>query len=205
MYNRSVPVQPLADVPPTAPSVLGPYRDRDYQALPDEPRCELLYGELVVTPAPLPRHQVVAAELWRRLEDHARTHQGLALMSPIDVALFDHSVVQPDIVYVTHERLSIVRRRVDGAPDLLVEVLSPGSVRRDRLWKLKLYAEAGIREYWLVDPAAQAIEFLVLAGHRYRVELPAGETYGSPAIPDLTLDLAAFWREIDDRLAGTGA
>lgn len=190
-------VQMLEEVPVLPGPELGPYRDTDYQALPGEPRCELIYGELVVTPAPLVWHQVVVAQLLRLLQDHARQLGGLALPSPVDVRLFDHSVVQPDVVYVSPERLSIARRRFEGAPDLAVEVISPGSARRDRVWKLKLYVEAGVREYWLVDPEAQAFEFLVLGEGRFEVRLPEGALYRSPAIAGLEIDLAAFWGELD--------
>ncbi len=205
MYNPVMPVQMREDVPLVPPVRLGPYRDRDYQDLPDEPRCELLYGELVVTPAPSLVHQVVAAHLVRLLDDHARAHGGLAVISPVDVALFDHSVVQPDVVYVSPERLTIAARRFEGTPDLVVEVVSAGSARRDRLWKLKLYAEAGVREYWIVDSETRVFQFLVLHGERYEVQVPGEEGYRSRAIPNLELDVAAFWAEIDQRLAGTRA
>ncbi len=205
MYNRPMPVQLLADVPLLPPARLGPYRSRDYEALADEPRCELLYGELVVTPAPAVRHQAVVSELGRRLHAFARARGGLALMSPVDVALFDHSVVQPDVVYISANRLSIARRRFEGVPDLLIEVLSPDSARRDRLWKLRLYAEAGVREYWIVDPEAKTLEFLILEDGHFRVQAPAESTYRSPAISGLELDLGDFWAEIDQTLAGTQA
>jgi Uma2 family endonuclease len=203
MYNRSVPVQMLQEVPLHPPVHLGPYRDRDYQSLPEEPRCELLYGDLVMTPAPSLRHQAVVLHLSRLLDDHARVHGGLALAAPVDVALFDHSVVQPDVVYVSPRRLGIAAHRFEGAPDLVVEVVSPDGARRDRLWKLKLYAEAGVREYWIVDPEACAFELLVLRGGSYEVQMPGGEPYRSPAVAGLELDAARFWASIDERLAGT--
>lgn len=200
-YNRAMAVQMLEEVPVLPGARLGPYRDVDYQALPAEPRCELIYGELVVTPAPSVRHQLVAQRLLRLLEDHAAAHGGLAVISPVDVRLAEHSIVQPDVVYVAPERLGIARRRFEGAPDLAVEVVSPGSARRDRVWKLKLYAEAGVREYWIVDPEAKAIEFLVRRGGSFEVWLPEGSLYRSPAIAQLVLDLAAFWSELDRVLA----
>ncbi len=194
-------VQMLEEVPVLPGPRLGPYRDADYQALPEEPRCELIYGELVVTPAPAVRHQVVVGRLLRLLQDFAAQRGGLAVVAPVDVRLFDHSVVQPDVVYVSSERLAVVRRRFEGTPDLAVEVVSPGSARRDRVWKLKLYAEAGVREYWIVDPEAQAIEFLVLRGGHFEVRLPDGASYRSPAIPGLDIDLRSFWDDLDRILA----
>jgi Uma2 family endonuclease len=196
----------LQEVPLLPPVELGPYRDRDYQRLPEEePRCELLYGDLLVTPAPSLRHQAVVFHLGRLLDDHAGAQGGLALISPVDVALFDHSVVQPDVVYVSPGRLTMAARRFEGAPDLVAEVVSPGGARRDRMWKLKLYAEAGVREYWIVDPEARTFELLVLRGERYEVQTPDAEPYRSPAIAGLELDAARFWATIDERLAGTRA
>ena len=190
-------VQMLEEVPMLPGRELGPYRDSDYQALPEEPRCELIYGELIVAPAPSLWHQLVVQRLVRLLEDHAQSHGGLAVLAPVDVRLFDHSVVQPDVVYLSRERLAIARRRFEGAPDLAVEVVSPGSARRDRVWKLKLYAEAGVREYWIVDPEAKAIEFLVLREGRFEVRLPEGRSYNSPAIAGLEVDLRSFWDELE--------
>ena len=71
----------------------------------------------------------------------------------MDVRLADHSVVQPDLIYVSRERSSVLHERIRGAPDLVVEILSPSTARRDLGEKLRLYAESDIREYWIVDPA----------------------------------------------------
>lgn len=177
----------------------GPYRLRDYEQLPDEPRCELILGRYVVSPAPLVRHQIVVALAWQYLERFARESQGLAVLAPVDVVLADHSVVQPDVLYVARERRGIVKDRVEGAPDLVVEVLSPGSAWRDRGEKLKLYAEGRVREYWIVDPAEKQIEFLINDEGRFVVVLAADNAYRSSAIQGLTLDLAAFWAEVDAR------
>jgi len=185
---------------PLAPrSALGPYRMRDYERLPDEPRCELIFGRYVVSPAPLVRHQIVVALVWQHLERFARESQGLAVLAPVDVVIADHSAVQPDVLYVARERRNIVTDRVEGPPDLVVEVLSPGSAWRDRGEKLKLYAEGRVREYWIVDPAEKQIEFLINDDGRFVVVLAADNAYRSPAIEGLSLDLAAFWADVDAR------
>jgi Uma2 family endonuclease len=132
----------------------------------------------------------------RILADCADRHGDQALVSPIDVVLADHSVVQPDVIYVRAARSSIIRDRVEGAPDLVVEVLSPGTARRDLGEKLRLYAEAGVAEYWIVDPGLQSFEFLVRSGDSFHLRLPDGPVYRSATIPDLELDLEAFWRSI---------
>ncbi|HVT61302.1 MAG TPA: Uma2 family endonuclease [Thermoanaerobaculia bacterium] len=189
-----------AETPLSPSSELGPYRTADYFALPDEPRCELLYGRIYVSPSPGVPHQVVAAVLFRLLDDIAGQSGGWAGIAPLDIVLADHSVVQPDVVYLTREHRSAVKKRIAGIPDLLVEVLSPGSIRRDRTEKLRLYAESGIREYWLVDPPAQQIEFLVNRSGRFEVALPLDGIYRSPVLSEITLDLAELWRQVGRRL-----
>ncbi|HEX9801065.1 MAG TPA: Uma2 family endonuclease [Thermoanaerobaculia bacterium] len=196
MYNPVMAVHYETETPPAPRSMLGPYRDADYVALPDEPRCELLYGSLFVTPAPSLRHQDVVFRLARLLVDHADRVGDKAFVSPVDVALADHSVVQPDVVYVKAEHGEILRRRVEGTPDLVVEVLSPGTARRDLGEKLRLYAESGIAEYWLVDPEGRTFEFLVLRDGAYTVLLPADGLYRSPAVASLEVDPEAFWRSV---------
>jgi Uma2 family endonuclease len=199
MYNRKMPVVYETETPLAPRSGLGPYREADYLGLPDEPRCELLYGRLLVTPSPTARHQHIVVRIVRILADCADRHGDQALVSPIDVVLADHSVVQPDVIYVRAARSSIVRDRIEGAPDLVVEVLSPGTARRDLGEKLRLYAEAGVGEYWIVDPGLQTFEFLVCAGDGFRVILPDGPTFRSATIPGLELDLEAFWRSTATR------
>jgi Uma2 family endonuclease len=191
----------LLKEPPLSPySDLGPYRRQDYEALPDEPRCELIFGRFYVSPSPLVLHQFVVLLLSRLLDQIANANGGLALPAPLDVHLADHSVVQPDILYISAAKLGIAQRWVEGAPDLLVEVLSPGTVRRDRGEKLALYAESGIREYWIVDPVERQIEFLVNEDGRFVVVLSEGEEYRSRVLPEIHLNLPVFWREVEERL-----
>ena len=192
-------VELLTEAPLAPPAGLGPYRREDYDALPDQPRCELLYGRLYVTPSPTRRHQLVALFLWRHLESIAEAAGGFAYSAPLDTVLADHSVVQPDVIYISATRLDVLGKRIEGAPDLVIEVLSPGSARHDRGGKLRLYAEAGIREYWIVDPETRHIEFLVNEAGRFVVSLPAAGVYRSPQVPEIHLDVAEFWREVERR------
>jgi Uma2 family endonuclease len=184
------------------PSGLGPYRRRDYDELADEPRCELLFGTLYVTPAPTLWHQVVAQHLWRHLEQIAESSGGHAFLAPVDVVLADHSVVQPDVVYVSARKVEVMhgRQRIEGPPDLLVEVVSPRTALRDRGEKLNLYAQAGIREYWIVDPEMRRIDFLVNEAGRFVAALPVEGRYRSRSVPEVHLDLAELWRRIEVRL-----
>jgi Uma2 family endonuclease len=179
-----------------APGELGPYREADYLELPDQPRCELLYGRLPVTPAPSLRHQDVVGSVYRLLFELATKTGGRAFVAPVDVVLAEHSIVQPDVVYVAPGRSEILGRRVEGAPDLVVEVLSAATARRDAGDKIRLYAEFGIAEYWIVDPELETFEFLEKGPNGFRVRVPEAGIYHSAAIPGLELDLEAFWRAL---------
>ena len=197
MYTRPVAVVYETEAPHSARTDLGPYREADYLALPDQPRCELLYGRLPVTPALSLRHQdVVVGLVYELLAPFARRVGGRAFVSPVDVVLAEHSIVQPDVVYVSKERAGILGQRVEGAPDLVVEILSPATARRDLGEKLRLYAEFGIAEYWIVDPILETFEFLENTPAGFRVRLPEGAVYRSAAIQGLELDIEAFWRAL---------
>jgi Uma2 family endonuclease len=190
----------LTDTPLAPPAGLGPYRQRDYEALPDEPRCELLFGRLYVMPGPTLQHQATLQAMWLHLNRIAQDSGGRAYFAPLDVALADHSVVQPDAIYVSPERFGVLRLRIEGAPDLLVEILSPGTARRDRGEKLMLYAQTGIREYWIVDHEVRQIEYLVNEAGRFVVALPEAGRYQSKSLPEIHLDVADFWRRVETQL-----
>lgn len=170
----------------------------DYCALPDDGRrYEILDGELGVTPAPAPRHQKVVLNLASALDKHVRAHDlGEVYVAPIDVILARTSVVQPDLVFVRAERLSLVTARaIEGPPDLVVEVLSPTTEARDRGVKRELYARFGVPHYWLLDSEARRLTAYALAGTTYRqVAERTGTAEFTPTLfPGLTLPLAAIW------------
>jgi Uma2 family endonuclease len=128
---------------------------------------ELAYGLLREPPAPGFGHQILVGRIYRRIERHVRRSQaGQVVMSPIDVILDARRVlvVQPDLVFVSTERLAICKEQIWGAPDLVVEVLSMGTRRRDRTIKVGWFREYGVRECWLVDPSARHVEVIDLGG-----------------------------------------
>ncbi len=156
----------------------------DYAALPDDGhRYQLLEGELVMTPSPNRWHQQISIRLASDVLDHVRARGlGEVFAAPLDVTLDDRNVVQPDILFVSNERSGILQGSwVIGAPDLCVEILSPGTERIDRVRKLELYARFGVTHYWIVDLDAQTIEEYVLAGDVYRVRSVAA--YDAPFRP----------------------
>jgi Uma2 family endonuclease len=194
-------IEALPEAPLTSSAMLGPYRVADYRGLPDEPRVELVYGRLLLVSSPVLRHQVALMQLLERLRATMRPLGCRVIMAPMDVTLADHSIVQPDLLVVSPERKDIIGERIEGAPDLLVEVLSPSTARLDRGDKLRLYAESNVREYWLVDPAGLTIEFLVQREGRWLVALPEDGVYASEAIEGLGLDLRDYWVAVDTELA----
>ncbi|MBI4572697.1 MAG: Uma2 family endonuclease [candidate division NC10 bacterium] len=132
---------------------------QDYVLLPDDgKRYEILDGDLYVTPSPTARHPEVSFNLALALGQYVKCHGlGKVLAAPLDVILADDSIAQPDILFISNERLPIVRDWVHGAPDLVIEILSPGTRDRDRTLKRHLYARHGVRELWLVDPEARSV------------------------------------------------
>ena len=144
----------------------------DYVSLPDDGcRYQLVEGELVVMASPNTRHQLVVGEIYYRLRQHVDHLQlGRVMVSPLDVVLDDHNVLQPDVIFVSDARAGIVvPKNLQGAPDLCVEVLSPGTERIDRVRKLELYARFGVPHYWIVDLEARTIEEYLLERDVYRV------------------------------------
>ncbi|MCL0065651.1 Uma2 family endonuclease [Dehalococcoidia bacterium] len=137
----------------------------DYLQLPEDKRYELIEGEFFMVPSPSYQHQSISKELFRALDNYVRSRSlGEVIYAPLDVVLSEENVLQPDILFVSRERLDIItERNIQGAPDLVVEILSPATAQRDKELKQKLYARFGVREYWLADPSARPIEVLSLA------------------------------------------
>lgn len=171
---------------------------KHYEALPaDGRRYELHEGELSVTPAPGTRHQRILANLNDFVRQHVKSRSlGELFFAPVDCILSDTSVVQPDLVYLDSSRLSLVSDRgIEGAPTLVVEVVSPSTTLIDRSTKLQLYARHGVAYYWIVDPEARTIEAYSLAAGGYQlVTRAAGSAPVSlPPFPDLALIPASLW------------
>jgi Uma2 family endonuclease len=180
-------------------SDVGPYRAADYWLLPEGAPIELIRGRFVMSPSPVPRHQIVMMLLTEIFLQIARRSGGIALCAPMDVVLSDDTILQPDLLYVALPRRAIVKRRVEGAPDLVIEIIS-GTSRRDRVEKLDVYARFGVAEYWIVDPETQLFEFLINEAGRFIVHSPVNDRYQSSRLPEVEIQLADFWREVEERL-----
>jgi len=131
---------------------------------------ELWDGELVMSPAPTLFHQEIVDRFHDLLKAWVRPRQlGKTWAAPIDMVLTTRRVVQPDVVFVSSERLDIIKQRIMGPADLVAEVISPESRRRDRIDKRDLYEQHGVREYWLIDPEAKTVEVLHMEAGQYKL------------------------------------
>ncbi len=175
----------------TPPVTYAAYRQLEAD---DHLLYELIGGEIVKKAAPSPRHQRVVRALFLWLEKHAAQNaQGEVFFAPLDVFLDTHNAPQPDLLFVSAARSGIVTADgIQGAPDLVVEVISPSSIVRDRVDKTKLYACFGVPECWLVDPNNESVEVYRYAEGAYELGAFAAEagTVTSGVLPSLVLDVA---------------
>jgi Uma2 family endonuclease len=170
----------------------------DYCALPDDGlRYEIIDGFLFSEPSPWLAHQRALSSLLLILHAHVRERGLGEVFTRLDVILDQRTVVVPDLVFVARERAGIVTERaVEGAPDLITEVLSEGTVRRDRVAKRNAYARHGVRHCWLVDPAEKTLEaFEFIQGtYRFVAAVAEDETFRPGLFPDLVIPLPELWR-----------
>src|SRR3989442_711980 len=166
----------------------------EYYKLDDDQRYEIIDGNLLMAPAPDTWHQDWSRELSMLLVTHVKRHKlGKVFVAPVDVVLDDENTVQPDLVFISSDNLGIIKRRaIFGTPNLLVELISPSSVRRDRYDKKDLYARFGVKEYWIGDPANKSLEILTLKQGNYELHSCAEEKgkLTSLLLPGLEFDLS---------------
>ena len=147
------------------------YTFADVLAWPDNERAELINGEdVMMAPAPSRAHQGISMELSRQFANYLEGKKCKAYHAPFDVRLFEkdgdgpedvYTVVEPDLVVIC-DPSKLDDRGCKGAPDMVVEILSPSTQRHDRLVKLSLYQRAGVREYWIVSPEDQTVQVFIL-------------------------------------------
>lgn len=149
----------------------GQWTEADYFSLPDTNRfIELSEGELVMPPHPTDTHQRIVLRLVRVFDDFVTEQdRGTIRFAPLPVRLWPGKIREPDLLFVSKEYADRIGEQAYGPPDLVVEVLAPGTWRSDRLEKSAEYAQAGVREYWIVDPGGQTVEVFVLREGAYGV------------------------------------
>jgi Uma2 family endonuclease len=160
----------------------------ELRLMPDDgKRYELIDGEVFVTPSPSEKHQRVLGNLFLSISHHVRTKNlGRVYIAPFDVVFGEKTALQPDLLFVSAGRLGIIGPEyVLGAPDLVVEVLSPYRQSYDRVTKLEQYALHGVNEYWVIDPIVESVEIYVLAGTKYELKgsFAGEEILQSPLLP----------------------
>ncbi len=166
---------------------------QDYLQLSEDRRYEIVDGDLYVVPAPIPYHQKVSRNFEFLLYEYVKEHDlGEVLHAPCDLLLSESDVVQPDIMFIAKDQLSIITdANIQGAPTVVIEILSPSSEKRDRGAKQKLYARAGIQEYWIVDLRVKTVEVLrlTLSGYSQHAYFQVEDSLHSLIFPHLTIPL----------------
>lgn len=170
------------------------YTEKDYQLLEESAPFQLINGDLVMSPSPTSYHQILSARLFRVIDAYLEKNNfgGICLYSPIDVVLDDENIFQPDIIYISAERKKeLLQDRIMGAPDLIIEILSPSTAYYDLKQKKDFYERFGVKEYLIVDPLRHDAEVYNLVNNVF--ELTQKEKQNGiislTTLPGLQIDL----------------
>jgi Uma2 family endonuclease len=182
----------------------------DFVLFPEDgKRHEIVDGEHCVTPSPNTRHQQISGNIFGLLWVYLRAHAaGRVFQAPYDVVLSPVDVIEPDVIYVSNERASIVTpANIQGSPDLVVEITSPSTRARDETMKRRLYERSDVLEYWVVDPEIDVVRVYRRAGddagtrpagrpfdRPQELSREAGDELTSPLLPDVSLPLDEIFR-----------
>ena len=174
----------------------------DFLLFPDDgKRHELIDGEHYVTPTPILRHQAILGRLYLHIATYLkREPRGRLFFAPLDVILTRFDVVEPDLLYVSRDRCAdILKDWVRGAPDLVVEVGSPSTRKRDETIKRTLYEREGVVEYWVVDPEIDVVRVYRRSGDRFErpaeLSRAAGDVLTTALLPGLELPLSEIFED----------
>ncbi|MBI5181890.1 MAG: Uma2 family endonuclease [Nitrospirae bacterium] len=139
------------------------YTYEDYERLPEGAPYQLIGGELIMTPAPIPYHQKILGKIFFEMNKFVeKNNLGDVYISPIDVYFSQTDVYQPDIIFISKDRLNIIgEKKIEGPPDLVIEILSPATAYYDLRIKKDVYEKSGVKEYWIVDPMQKTIEVFI--------------------------------------------
>ena len=172
----------------------GPYTYADYLETPDDERYELIEGELIMAAAPIPLHQRVGMRFSNRMGPFIEANGlGELFAAPIDVYFSNTNVFQPDLIFISAARTRIIgNSNIQGAPDLVIEIASPRTQRRDRTVKRDVYERYGVLEYWMTYPDTRTISVLRLENGRFvdAGRYQYGDTLTTPLLPGLAIALS---------------
>ena len=174
----------------------------DFLLFPDDgKRHELIDGEHYVTPSPSRKHQAISWNLTILIGSYLESHPvGRAFAAPFDVVFSNFDIVEPDLLFISNARLEVLTaKNVQGAPNLVVEIGSPSTRRRDEIIKRKLYERCGVEEYWVIDPEVETIAVYRHVGATYQrvldLALERHDTLTTPLLPHLTLPLQQIFKD----------
>lgn len=174
----------------------------DYVLIPDDgQRHEIIDGEHYVSPAPFVPHQDLLVELTLRLGGFVKANRlGRFLIAPTDVLLSPYDIVQPDLLFISHHQAAIVGlKNVQGAPDLVIEILSRSTRKLDEGIKLQAYERCGVRTYWIFDPSRRGVQPWERTAEGLRpqpfLSAAAGDVLTTPLLPGFELPLAELFEE----------
>lgn len=166
----------------------------DYLLFPENgKRHELIDGEHYMTPAPGTKHQRISRKLLTAFENFLKHKKvGEIFDAPFDVILSDVDVVQPDLLFISRDRASIItEKNIQGAPDLVIEIISETTRKTDEVIKRKLYERFGVQEYWVIDPELESVKVYRMVDQKYtrvaELTLEAGDSLTTPLLPHLTI------------------
>jgi Uma2 family endonuclease len=169
----------------------------DLAALPEDNVIrEILDGELFVSPSPFTKHQRIVRRLVLAIGNYLEAHPiGEVFVAPLDVVFSADNVCEPDILFISNERSSIVtRKNVQGAPDFVIEVLSEFNRKNDEVRKLEIYDRFGVEEYWIIDPEADSVRIYRRQGKRLalasELSAAANDVATTPLLPGLAIQLS---------------
>ncbi|WP_404450944.1 Uma2 family endonuclease [Virgibacillus necropolis] len=171
----------------------------DYASIDDGNYYELSGGQLeLMSPAPSVIHQLISFEIQKNITQSCESDY-IILYAPVDMILSSTEVRQPDLVVISRKRIDIISNRgIEGAPDLVVEILSPSTLKRDKIDKLKTYAKFRIPEYWIVEPNTGILEKHILHDDQYNLVdiFQKDDPVNSPNIPCISFTMAAVMENI---------
>lgn len=180
-------------------SVQVKFTYNDLLTAPDDGnRYELFEGELIVTPSPVEKHQRTVSNLMFLLGHHINKHElGRLYTAPIDVYFDEETVVKPDLLFISTNRMKIIQeKRIEGAPNLVIEILSAGTEERDRGFKFQRYAKEGVEEYWLIDPEKEMLEIyrLTKTGYDLQNKFSGQDNVHAPIFSGFTFPVNELWK-----------
>jgi Uma2 family endonuclease len=188
-------------VKPASPGVKLTYED--FLLFPDDgQRHELIDGEHYVTPSPNTKHQRVSGNLFLMIGSWLEQHPiGRTFYAPYDVIFSNFDVVEPDLLYLSNERMAevVTPQHVRGAPEIVIEIGSPGTRKRDETIKKHLYERSGVSEYWVVDPELDVVRIYRRSeegfGRAIELSSETDDTLTTPLLPGLEMPLKRIFRE----------